>query len=256
MNAQPVLIKACLNGARRPGSHPALPLTPEEIGLAARSAYLAGAGAVHVHPREGDGAESLRAEAVGNAVAAIQAACPGLPVGVTTGAWIVRDTRLRLEQVSGWRKLPDFASVNWSEQGAEELAELLLTKGVAVEAGLFSVEDAQAFAASGLGGRCLRALVEVPDEDGDTAVRRATAIDEALTSGRLRIPILHHGLGAATWAVIEVALRKGRDIRVGLEDTFVGPDGAPARDNAELVAGAASMAQALGLEPAPPPRTG
>jgi uncharacterized protein (DUF849 family) len=49
-------------------------------------------------------------------------------------------------------------------------------------------------------------------------------------------PRLLHGFGAAAWAFIELAARRGYDMRVGLEDTLVLPDGTRARDNAELVA--------------------
>jgi uncharacterized protein (DUF849 family) len=38
--------QACLNGARAPGSHPALPISPAEVATAA-AARAAGAGAVH-----------------------------------------------------------------------------------------------------------------------------------------------------------------------------------------------------------------
>jgi uncharacterized protein (DUF849 family) len=48
--------------------------------------------------------------------------------------------------------------------------------------------------------------------------------------------------------VIERAMRRLYDVRVGLEDTLVLPDGRTARDNGELVAAAASMASAAGLD--------
>lgn len=44
-----MLIKACLNGSRKPGEHPALPLTPEELACDAKS-VVAAAWALHVHP--------------------------------------------------------------------------------------------------------------------------------------------------------------------------------------------------------------
>ncbi len=143
MASQTVLIKACLNGNRPPGAHPALPLRPAEVALAAAAARDAGAGAVHFHTRNRDGLESLNAADVGETVAAVREACPGLAAGVTTGAWILRDPARRLEEVKAWRVLPDFASVNWAEEGALELAGLLLEMGVGVEVGLFTVEDAR-----------------------------------------------------------------------------------------------------------------
>ncbi len=54
-------IRACLNGGRSPDEHPAGPATPAELAAAAEGAVAAGAEAVHVHPRAGNGAESLAA---------------------------------------------------------------------------------------------------------------------------------------------------------------------------------------------------
>ncbi len=123
-------IKACLNGRREPAEHPAVPVTPAQLGRAARDAVAAGAEALHIHPRGGDGLESLRADDVGAAVAAVRAACPGVPVGVTTGLWAVADVAERQGLIAGWAVLdrqrrPDFASVNLSEDGWQELARAL-----------------------------------------------------------------------------------------------------------------------------------
>jgi uncharacterized protein (DUF849 family) len=248
--SSPVLIKACLNGARVAGAHPALPVTPEDLAAAARAARKAGAGAVHFHPRDFDGHESLEPDDVARTVDAVRAACPGLPCGVTTGAWILRDTARRLEIVGSWPVLPDFASVNWSEEGAEPLARLLIDRGIGVEAGLFTLDDARAFAASPVANSCLRALIEVRERGGVHPVTLASAMDGVLAASGVAIGVLHHGFGAATWTVLDAALRLGRDIRIGLEDTFTLPDGRTARDNAELVAAAVAMAAERGREPA------
>ena len=245
----PILIKACLNGRRPAGSHPALPVSAEEVARAAVAVRAAGAGAVHVHPRAFDGSESQSAEDVGRTVMAVRAASPGLPVGVTTGFWIAGDAASRSRQVEAWRDLPDFTSVNWSEEGSPELAELLIAMGVGVEMGLGSVEHARAFAASSVAPRCLRVLVEVRERDRVDAVTRAAQIDEVLDAAGLTVPRLHHGFGADTWGVLEVAFDKGRDARIGLEDTFTLPDGAEAKDNAALVAAAVARARRHGREP-------
>jgi uncharacterized protein (DUF849 family) len=242
-----VLVKACLNGAREPGSHPALPVTPDQLAEAARDAVGAGAGALHFHVRSGSGRESLAPEDVAACVSAVRAAVPGVPLGISTGAWIVRDVARRYELVSAWDELPDFASVNWSEDGAEDLAALLMERGVGVEAGLFTLEHALTFAMSPLASDCLRALVEVRRRDEESAVQQAAAMDSALVD--LGIPLLHHGFGAETWEVLDYALRLGRDVRIGLEDTFTLPDGSTAAGNGALVAAACGMARRLGLEP-------
>src|SRR5215469_8892709 len=103
-------MKACLNGQRRRADHPALPVTPAELAGSAAGAVLAGAEAVHLHPRGADGRESLLAADVGAAVAAIRQACPGVPVGVTTGLWVTAgDAAARSAAVAGWAALDDRA---------------------------------------------------------------------------------------------------------------------------------------------------
>ena len=77
-------IKACLNGGRARDEHPAVPISPEELAGDARAVREAGAFAVHVHPRDARGAETLAAAHCEAAIAAIRAATPGLPVGLST----------------------------------------------------------------------------------------------------------------------------------------------------------------------------
>jgi hypothetical protein len=130
-----MLIKACLNGSRAQGEHPALPLTSEQLASAARLAVGAGAGALHVHPRRADGTQSLEAADIAAALVAIRAACPGIPVGISTGIWIEPDVERRRLLVATWDELPDFAGVNFSEPGALDLCAALVARAISVEAG-------------------------------------------------------------------------------------------------------------------------
>jgi uncharacterized protein (DUF849 family) len=68
------------------------------------------------------------------------------------------------------------------------------------------------------------------------AVVEAGAIDGGLERAGIGLPQLHHGIDTATWVVMDAAVRRGRTVRVGLEDTLALPDARRARDNAELVA--------------------
>src|ERR1700675_3092656 len=97
----PTRLKAALNGGR---PAPA-PSTPQQIAAEARNAIAAGAFAVHVHPRDASGRESLAPADV----AAIVDAVPN--VGITTAAWIEPDPAKRLALIRNWTKLPKFASV-------------------------------------------------------------------------------------------------------------------------------------------------
>jgi uncharacterized protein (DUF849 family) len=234
------LLKACLNGSRPPGAHPALPLSPPELAADAMAAVAAGAGAVHVHPRDSDGTETLAGTVVDAAVVAIRDENPGVPVGVSTGAWIVPALGERLAAISTWRE-PDFASVNLSEPGHPEVMAALADAGIGIEAGVWTVEDVAALERSGFADALVRVLVEPPDADPVAAVHRAVAIDRALDAAGIGAPRLHHGNELATWAVLGRAIEAGHDIRVGLEDTLVLPGGERARTNAELVAVAAAL---------------
>jgi uncharacterized protein (DUF849 family) len=244
-----VRLKACLNGGRQPGEHPAVPRTPGELAASALDAVRAGADALHLHPRNAEGAESLRAEDIAAAVAAVRGCCPGVPVGVSTGLWITGGNVLdRQVAVAGWAGLkpderPDFASVNLSEPGAVALAATLAEVGVAAEAGVWSVADARILSEtldSGL--TWLRILIEMIDVPASNAVATADRVLAAVhhqdPNGRL--PILLHGEADACWPLIEHAARLGLATRVGLEDTLTGPNGEPARDNAHLVSLAAA----------------
>ncbi len=228
-------LKACVNGARTPDQHPNLPVSPEQIAQAALTAHLAGAKAVHMHPKTPDGVDSLRPDVVAAAVGAVRHAVPGLPLGVTTGFWALSDADERLRTVRGWTVLPDFASVNWHEPGSEDLAHLLLHMGVGVEVGIFHAEAAAAWAKSDMAAHCMRVMVEL-GPDADAAV--ADDVLGEVMAARSPAPVLLHGLDDSCWPLIEHAGARGVQARIGLEDTLLLPDGTPAPDNAALVTAA------------------
>ena len=241
-----MLIKACLNGSRAPGAHPALPLSPRELAGAARDAIAAGAGALHIHPRRADGSQSFEPDDVAVAVAAVRAACPGVPIGVTTIVWAEPDVTRRLALVSAWADGPDFASVNFSEPGAAELCAVLLDKEIGFEAGLMLPDDARLLIESGLAGRCVRLLLEPDEPETAAALATVRAIEVLLDSAGIHAPRLLHGADATAWPLLDEALRRGYDTRIGLEDALTLPDGSPARDNAQLVAEAHRRASQYG----------
>ncbi|MFF7332114.1 3-keto-5-aminohexanoate cleavage protein [Streptomyces sp. NPDC090306] len=229
------MMQVCLNGARGAADGVRVPLTPDTMAASAAGAVTAGATDVHVHPRTPCGRESLSPGPVAAAVGAIRSRV-AVPVGVTTGAWAEPDPRARLELVRGWTVLPDHASVNWHEPGAEEIVAALLERGVGVEAGIWSGTDGAArFAASPLGPKVLRVLAEVTDTRPGGAEQTARTLLAALGDAHGR-PVLLHGEDGGAWPVLRLAGRLGLATRVGLEDTTRLPDGRPAASNAELVA--------------------
>ncbi len=226
-------VKACLNGRCTRVEHPAVPLTPAELAADASAVGRAGAFAVHVHPRDARGVETLEAAACDASVAAIRAAVPALAVGLSTAETIDHDPFARAAAIKRWRTPPDFVSVNLSELGWAGIVRAALQAGIGVEAGLASPRDAEELAHSPFVHRLVRALVEV-----DGGVEEARAIAALVPEG---VPQLWHGYGQRTWEVVTAAVAAGHDLRVGLEDSLVLPDGRIARDNAELVTSAIEL---------------
>ena len=230
-----MLIEVALNGGRSRAEHPHVPCSPQELAAAAKEAVAAGAGAAHFHVRAADERESLDADDLARAVSAVRAANPGVPFGVSTGLWMVRDARERQEKVAAWKTLPDFASVNFNEEGGIALAEMLLAKGVGVEAGMGSVLATEKFLESGLAGRCRWVLLEPEHQQMDAALAIVAKTETMLRAAGIALPIILHGVGSTAWELIDVAAQRGYDTRIGLEDTLTLPDGREAKGNAELV---------------------
>jgi uncharacterized protein (DUF849 family) len=165
-----MLLQACLNGSRMPGEHPALPLSPEDLARDAERVVAAGAQALHIHPRNAQGMQSLAHEDIAAAITAIRHSCPSLPCGMSTARWIEPDVGRRLQQIQGWTVQPDFASVNFSEPGAEDLCAHFLSTQVGIEAGIWCVADAQRLLTWGLADRCLRILIEPQEANMEAAL--------------------------------------------------------------------------------------
>jgi uncharacterized protein (DUF849 family) len=236
-----IFLQAALNGDR---IHPAAPRTPTAIAEVARAVVDAGAQSVHVHAFDDAGRETLEGAACAKVLGAIRALCPETPISLTTSAAIARDPEERFRIVEAWQDMPDLVTANQGEAGIVELCELLLSRGVGIEAGLLSIEDARAFVLSGLADRCRRVLIEPLDADPDAAVQHAAKMEDILVSAGITLEQVHHGYGIACWAVNRRGLDRGHGIRTGLEDITLLPDGKPARDNADLVAAAARLLRA------------
>jgi uncharacterized protein (DUF849 family) len=229
------MLQVCLNGARSRAECAHLPVSPQELAAAARAAVAAGAEDIHLHPKDRDGADTLDPTAVAAVLTAVRAAVPGIPVGVTTGAWATPDPGERAAQVRSWTLPPDHASVNWHEDGATEVATALLDRGIGVEAGIYSgTTAARRFLAWPESHRVLRVLAEITDTSPRTAIRAATDLLDELHAAATS-PILLHGEGAAAWPIVQLAAARRLDTRIGLEDVLRLPDTTPADSNADLV---------------------
>ena len=238
MERQPsTLLKVALNGSRE---HPGVPRTADELAREARTSVAEGAQVLHLHPYD-EGVETLEAEPCAAALKAVRAACPGIPISLSTSAAIEPDPRRRLALVAGWSVLPDLVTVNQGEAGVGELCELLLRRGIGIEAGLLALGDSDAFVRSGLAGHCVRVLLEPLDSDPHDAVAHAAAMEEVLGRAGVTLGQIHHGDGVASWAVNERALDRGHGNPDRARGHQVLPDGQSAPDSAALVRVAAAM---------------
>ncbi|MEC3974987.1 3-keto-5-aminohexanoate cleavage protein [Amycolatopsis sp. H20-H5] len=232
------LLQAALNGDR---VHPAAPRTPGDIAAQARTAVGAGARSLHLHPYGEDGKQTFAAEPCATTLRAVRAACPGIPISLSTSADVEPDPQRRISLIEKWTVLPDLVTANQGEDGIGELCELLVARGIGIEAGLLCLDDAYRFVAAGIAPHCVRVMVEPLDADPAAAVAHAEAIEGVLAAAGVVLEQVHHGDGVASWAVNVRAVPLKHGIRTGLEDTPVLPDGRIAEDNGDLVAAAARI---------------
>ena len=113
--------------------------------------------------------------------------------------------------------LPDFASVNWHEPGSDELARLLLSKGLGVEVGIFHAEAAESWAASEFAQHCMRVMIEL---QGDADIATADDLLSQVLAAGSPAPVLLHGLDESCWPLLEHAGVRGVQTRIGMEDTL------------------------------------
>jgi uncharacterized protein (DUF849 family) len=241
-----MLITAAINGSRSRAEHPHIPVTSAEVATAAAEAAAAGAEAVHFHARSEDGREALDSSAIAGNLQAVRARLPNLAIGVSTGAWIVSDPEARLRKVQAWDVLPDFASVNFHEEGAARLAATLIGRGVGIEAGISNTKAARNLVSSGLSRQCLRVLVEPQDQEIASALKTALEIESILNHAGIRLTTVLHGTDRTAWELLDEAIRRGYDIRIGFEDTLRLRDGKTAQSNADLVREARTRVESLG----------
>lgn len=228
-----MLLHAALNGPYSKSSHPVVPVSANELTHDARLCVAEGARAIHLHPRDTSGFETLDPRIVDHVVAVVKDAC-GVPVGVSAGMWIEPDLDRRIEAILSWRA-PDHAVVDIADPDATQTMEACLEAGVGVEAALATVEDVEMLALSGLGSQVLRVLIGPLGVQATDALALAVEIHTALDRYELRAPRLQFGDGDGAWPLVTDAINRGIDTRIGFEDTIHEPSGEVAASNAALI---------------------
>jgi uncharacterized protein (DUF849 family) len=266
-----VIITCALTGAVTTKKQcEAIPYTAVEIAEEARRAYEAGATVVHIHGREDDGRPSYRKEVFAAYKAEIQKRCP-IILNFSTGA-VGLPMQERVAHVVECR--PEIGALN---AGSLTYAKYSKTKKqfvfdfvfgnpfadityllrqmnevrVRPECELFDtghVENLEPLIDMGL----LKPPCDVNLVMGVLGGMRSNVETLNFIVSQLRpgtiwktTPISH-----MTWPITAAALALGGNVRVGLEDNFYLPTGQMVKSNGDLVAQAATMARAIGREPA------
>lgn len=254
-----VAVAVAPNGGRRTkADHPAIPLSPKELGETAAAALDAGAAMIHVHVRKPDGTHLLDADAYRDAIAGLAAAVGDrMVIQITSEALGVYAPPEQIAVVKAVR--PEAVSLALRElcpTAAEEVAfaEFLLWLKANAVAPQFILYAADEFAR--LNALIRRGIVPWADPPVLFVLGRYAAGQTSAPADLL--PFLALGLGRpGHWmtcafgrfetACATAAALLGGHVRVGFENNLHLPDGNLAADNAASVGATVAALDACGL---------
>lgn len=235
------------NGARRnKADHPALPVSIPETVATARACRAAGAGAIHAHVRDAEGAHVLDAGLYCELLTEMAHAAPDMPVQITTeaaGRYPPSWQRALLCAVQ-----PEGVSIALSEMladgdrtAARRTYHALAEAGVAVQHILYEAGQVTALAGEIAAGTVPAGGLQVLHVLGRyTADQRA----DPTMLGPFLDAVQRAGLDP-DWAVCAFGVAEtecllhartlGGKARVGFENNIMMADGTPAQDNAARV---------------------
>jgi uncharacterized protein (DUF849 family) len=239
-----MLLKIALNGARSKKENKHLPQSLEEIEKEVQVLYRNGCKVFHIHCYDKNGNESLKPDDVSNLVSLVKNISPEIQLGISSGDWIEPDFKKRISYIKGWQIIPDFISVNMIEDNAIEISNLLISKGVLIEAGLNEKKAAEIFAESRLRKGCCRILIEPEPEIFESAIATVNEIESILNKHKIKIPRLLHGFNSVSWDILREARKRGYDSRIGMEDIIYLESGEKVKSNLEIVIEARKIIEA------------
>lgn len=259
---QKLIITAALTGAEvTRAQQPALPITPEEIAIAAQECANAGASIVHVHARNPDGTPTQDKAVYGHIIEAVRARC-NVIVQVSTGGAVGMSPQERLAPVT---LKPEMATLSMGTVNfggdvfmnhpadMEIFAQTMREHGVKPELEIFDsgmLTTAHRWLKKGLidGPLHFDFVLGIPGGMAGTP--------EALMYLKSQLPTdatwTVAGIGAAQLPLGTMAILLGGHVRVGFEDNVYYRKGELACSNAQLVARVARISRELGRELATP----
>ena len=239
-----MLIKIALNGARLKEQNKYIPQSLTEIEKEVSLLYDYGCKVFHIHCYDENGKESLKPKDVNNLVQLVKHISLEIQIGISSGDWIEPDLEKRKSYIKAWENKPDFISLNMIEDDALEISELLIEKGVLIEAGLNEKRAAEILIKSNVIKDCCRILIEPEPEELDLAIETINEIEKVLDANNVKIPRLLHGFNSVSWEILREAKKRGYDGRVGMEDTIYLENGEMVKSNLEIIQYANKMLKA------------
>jgi len=230
-----MLIKIALNGARKKTESEFIPHSLSEIEKEVKAVLPKGYLTFHIHCYDKQGRESLKPEDVDSLVLMVRNISPEIQLGISSGDWIEPDPEKRINYIKNWKYLPDFISVNMIEENAVEIAGLLISRGILVEAGLNETKAAEIFVNSNLQKGCCIILIEPEEEEINPALKTVNDIEKVLNHNKINLKRLLHGFNSAAWDLLREAKKRGYDGRIGMEDTLYLEDGTKVKSNLEII---------------------
>ncbi len=286
LDGNKVMITVALNGGMQQDRDGAIvPKQPDEIGEAAARCWEAGASVVHVHARGPDGKNSGDPAIYAEIIRQIRARSPIL-IQTTNGIGVRRDPatgqfiwpsdseRLGLLEIEPQQDLfgiaggsadfhnpeggyPEETPYVNSPQLLRRTIEAVYAKGSALEYEIVeasSLHRLMRYAEEGLFDRHRSNIWLLHGGGFGATPPIARNVIFNIDEGQRMFPQAIWGVtatGRDMFRIVTLGLAMGCDlVRVGFEDGIHLPDGTVARDNAEMVRAAASIAAIYGLEPA------
>ena len=259
--SQPCLVMVAPNGARRTkDDHPELPIRAVEVAEDAARCAKAGAGAIHLHARDGKGAHSLNPVVCASFLEGVRRRVgDAMLVQLTTEAvgrhTFEQQTDLvrRLKPAAVSLALREIVPEGVATGAAAAFLARLDGWGVAPQYILYDPNDVERFhslRASGVIPERHRAVLFVLGRH----LAKGEEVDPALLDGFLArhdaaCPWMVCAFGRHEHAALAYAAGRGGHLRVGFENGLCLADGTTAPDNAAKVAEVAAMLRRLGRPP-------
>jgi uncharacterized protein (DUF849 family) len=264
-----------------PDQHPNLPVTPEQIALAALDAERAGAAAVHIHVRHPDsGRPSMELSHYQEVVERIRAGSRKLIINLTTGpggrfvpskedpkiaapGTTLMHPEPRVEHVRVLE--PDICSLDLNTmysgnsvvinmpESVERMAQIINSVGVRPEIEIFDSGDihlANDLIAKGLLKTPALFSFVLGVKYGFNASTETLMYAKSLIPAGS--PFTAFGIGRAEFPMVAGSFLQGGHVRVGFEDNLYLSRGTKADSNAQLVERAKQIIELLGGEVASP----